>query len=283
MYCILGPRMQYVMDIIMAGLYPVNMDMGVLVICMGHMDCVPKYFMKAGTRTKNTQRMLYFWKTDVSRISNMAFPHKFSTKKIPHRQTISTKSCPPKSSHLYNDELAQFTLSSSSQLWKICFLYWAMQYCQRCTCQGKRTENVKAIAETVESENTKYSWDSFCWKITQFFTEVEKIDNCEVWCSWARLFAAHWILCLHCWLVVDIMRTIMRAAPAPNPGKLATCTMSFCINRWIQMGSQDNAQTILLAGKYSELMATKVNLTFEGTDITSTSCWRKPKVWQVFG
>ena len=115
MYCILGPRMQYVMDIIMAGLYPVNMDMGVLVICMGHMDCVPKYFMKAGTRTKNTQRMLYFWKTDVSRISNMAFPHKFSTKKIPHRQTISTKSCPPKSSHLYNDELAQFTLSSSSQ------------------------------------------------------------------------------------------------------------------------------------------------------------------------
>ena len=38
------------------------------------------------------------------------------------------------------------------------------------------------------------------------------------------------------------------------------------------MGSQDNAQTILLAGKYSELMATKVNLTFEGTDITSTSC-----------
>ena len=158
-----------------------------------------------------------------------------------------------------------------------------MQYCQRCTCQGKRTENVKAIAETVESENTKYSWDSFCWKITQFFTEVEKIDNCEVWCSWARLFAAHWILCLHCWLVVDIMRTIMRAAPAPNPGKLATCTMSFCINRWIQMGSQDNAQTILLAGKYSELMATKVNLTFEGTDITSTSCWRKPKVWQVFG
>ena len=60
MNCILGPRMQYVMDIIMAGLYPVNMDMGVLVICMGHMDCVPKYFMKAGTRTKNTQRMLYF-------------------------------------------------------------------------------------------------------------------------------------------------------------------------------------------------------------------------------
>ena len=155
MYCILGPRMQYVMDIIMAGLYPVNMDMGVLVICMGHMDCVPKYFMKAGTRTKNTQRMLYFWKTDVSRISNMAFPHKFSTKKIPHRQTISTKSCPPKSSHLYNDELAQFTLSSSSQLWKICFLYWAMQYCQRCT-HMPRKENWECKSNCRDCGKWKY-------------------------------------------------------------------------------------------------------------------------------